>query len=79
MIAHALGHHFLHLGNYAHIDGIVQDKQEHQADDFAAVLLVPQAVLKRLRPSTAFALAQGYSMPLVLAERRIEIYKAQGI
>ena len=79
MIAHALGHHFLHQGNYAHINGIVQDKQEHQADVFAAVLLVPPSGLEQIRPSTAFALAHGYSIPLVLAERRIQIYKAQNI
>ena len=75
MIAHALGHHFLHQGNYAHINGIVQDKQEHQADVFAAVLLVPPHTLIRLRPTSAFALAQGYGIPLVLAEKRVDIYK----
>ena len=75
MIAHALGHHFLHQGNYAHINGIVQDKQEHQANVFAAVLLVPPSILIRIRPSCAFALAQGYGIPLALAEKRVDIYK----
>lgn len=79
MLAHALGHHFLHQGNYAHIDGIVQDKQEHQADVFAAVLLVPPSILMRIRPSSALALAQGYGIPLTLAERRIAIYKEHRI
>ena len=79
MISHALGHHFLHQGNYAHINGIVQDKQEHQADVFAAVLLVPPSIFMRIRPSTAFALAQGYGIPLTLAERRIAIYKEHRI
>jgi len=74
VVAHALGHHFLHQGNYAHIDGIVQDKQEHQADDFAAALLVPPHTLIRLRPTSAFALAQGYGIPLALAEKRVDIY-----
>ncbi len=75
MIAHALGHHFLHQGNYAHINGIVQDKQEHQADDFAAVLLVPPSILISIRPSIALGLAQGCGIPLVLAEKRVNIYK----
>lgn len=79
MIAHALGHHFLHQGNYAHINDIVQDKQEHQADVFAAVLLVPPSGLEQIRPSTALSLAQAYSIPLALAERRMEIHKAQGV
>ncbi|QNB45878.1 ImmA/IrrE family metallo-endopeptidase [Thermanaerosceptrum fracticalcis] len=79
MIAHALGHHFLHRGNYAHIDGIVQDKQENQAEDFAAVLLVPPSILKKFRPTWSFQIAEECNIPLSLAERRIRILEAIGI
>lgn len=79
MIAHALGHHFLHQGNYAHIDGIVQDKQEYQADVFASVLLVPPAIFQQAKPSTVSELAHAYNIPIILAERRIEIFKVQNI
>jgi len=79
MTAHALGHHFLHQGNFTHINDIVQNKQEQQAENFAAVLLVPPPVLLQIQPSTECSLAQGYSIPLILAERRVEIYKKHGV
>jgi Zn-dependent peptidase ImmA (M78 family) len=79
MIAHALGHHFLHQGNHAHINCIFQDKQEHQADVFAAVLLVPPSILMRIRPSSALELAREYGIPLVLAEKRLDIYNEHKI
>ena len=48
LTAHALGHHFLHKGSYAYMNNIVLDKQENQAEEFAAVLLVPPLALKKL-------------------------------
>lgn len=41
MIAHGLGHHYLHGGNRAYIHGLFEDKLEAQAEDFAALLLFP--------------------------------------
>lgn len=75
LIAHALGHHYLHKGNYAYIDDISLDKQEKQAEDFAAMLLVPPDALKQSRPSTVEALAEEFSIPIKLAIRRLNIYK----
>jgi len=56
LTTHALGHHFLHKGNYAFINDIVLDKQEYQAEEFAAVLLVPPPALKKIKPPTIFEL-----------------------
>jgi Zn-dependent peptidase ImmA (M78 family) len=79
MIAHALGHHFLHRGNYAHIDGIVQDKQENQAEDFAAILLVTPQMLEKLRPLGVHQIALEFNVPLSIAERRMRIFEMYGI
>ena len=45
LVAHCLGHHFMHAGNQAWLrgfDSIWSAKQEHQAEEFAAFLLVPE-------------------------------------
>lgn len=79
LIAHALGHHFLHKGNYAYIDGIVEDKQEFQAEVFAAVFLVPPNEYARIHSSFSFELAEECEIPLQLAEKRLQIYEQIGI
>ena len=46
MIAHSLGHHFMHDGNQVWLrghDAVWNRKQEHQAEEFAAFLTIPEA------------------------------------
>lgn len=45
LIAHALGHHFLHSGNHMYFeekDQFTKFKQEHEAQCFASELLIPR-------------------------------------
>ena len=45
-LAHALGHHFLHIGNQVWMRGMDSRwswKQERQAEEFAAWLLIPES------------------------------------
>lgn len=79
LTAHALAHHFLHKGSYAYINDIVLDKQENQAEEFAAVLLVPPSVLQKIKPATAYELAGECDIPIRLAERRLRIYEKYGV
>lgn len=47
-LAHALGHHYLHAGNYIFLSKnrhFQNDKEEAQADEFAAHLLIPETEL----------------------------------
>ena len=47
-LAHALGHHFLHAGNYLFFSEnrtFSNDKEESQAEEFAAYLLIPDSEL----------------------------------
>lgn len=74
-VAHALGHHFLHRGNHAYISGIVLDKLERQAEDFAAMLLIPPEIFKHTCPTLSFELAEKCEVSLQLAERRMQIYE----
>ncbi len=46
IVAHGLGHHFLHVGNQLwlhHYDEVWTWRQEHQAEEFAAWLTIPAA------------------------------------
>lgn len=79
LIAHALGHHFLHKGSYAFIDSIILDKQERQAEDFAAVLLAPPKTISSIQPKTTYQLASDYEIPMFLAETRMNIYKVHSL
>ncbi len=52
LIAHALGHHFLHRGNHFYFenrDQFATFKQEHEAQCFAAELLMPRKEVKELK------------------------------
>ena len=45
LVAHSLGHHFMHVGNqiwFRGIDRIWNRRQEHQAEEFAAYLIIPE-------------------------------------
>ena len=79
LIAHALGHHFMHKGSYAFIDNIVLDKQERQAEDFAAVLLAPPKSISSAKPKSTYQLAVDYEIPELVAETRMNIYKVHNL
>jgi Zn-dependent peptidase ImmA (M78 family) len=52
LIAHALCHHFLHAGNHFYFetrDQFTTFKQEHEAQCFAAELLMPKHLFNRLK------------------------------
>ncbi|KKR59703.1 hypothetical protein A3C29_03635 [Candidatus Daviesbacteria bacterium RIFCSPHIGHO2_02_FULL_40_16] len=52
LIAHALGHHFLHVGNHMYFeesDQFTKFKQEHEAQSFAAELLMPHSLFQKVK------------------------------
>lgn len=66
LIAHALGHHFLHTGNHLYFerhDQFTTFKQEHEAQCFAAELLLPKAELKKVKHLTTGEIANYFSVP----------------
>jgi len=77
MIAHGLGHHFLHGGNRAYMHGLFEDKLEAQAEDFAAILLLPPEAIREC-PGDGRALAAWARVPEKVAWRRVGLWKACG-
>jgi len=66
LIAHALGHHFLHTGNHLYFerhDQFTTFKQEHEAQCFAAELLLPRAELKKVKHHTIEEISNIFSVP----------------
>ncbi len=52
LIAHALGHHFLHQGNHMYFeenDQFTKFKQEHEAQCFATELLMPRFLFNKVK------------------------------
>lgn len=79
LLAHGLGHHFLHTGNRLHPGarrvGFI--RSERQADDFAAYLLVPPLELTRrlseIDAPDAYELADHFTVPLEVVARRVSL------
>ena len=72
-VAHALGHHFLHVGNQLwmrRLDGIWRCKQERQAEEFAAWLLVPESEDPNLAGLTPMDISGIYDVDLTIAQVR---------
>lgn len=66
LIAHALGHHFLHTGNHLYFerhDQFTTFKQEYEAQCFAAELLLPRAEVKKVKHLTIEEIANFFSVP----------------
>ena len=66
LIAHALGHHFLHQGNHFYFesrDQFTAFKQEHEAQCFAAELLMPKTELKKVKHLPAAEIADYFFIP----------------
>lgn len=65
LIAHALGHHFLHQGNHFFFekrDQFATFKQEHEAQCFAAELLMPKKEVAKLKHLSRSALADHFQI-----------------
>ena len=64
-VAHALGHHLLHAGNQVWMRGfnrIWNLKQEHQAQEFASYLLIPEGKGMFLTHLSTDTIAQMYAV-----------------
>ncbi len=70
LMAHGLGHHFLHHGNHCYLHSLWLDKQERQAEMFAAMLLVPPGVIRLQRSCTPRQLEKAFTIPRELATMR---------
>lgn len=67
LLAHALGHHFLHRGNrfyFAETDPEALETQEREAWEFAAYLLIPTAALARPAHRPLPTLARRFRVPV---------------
>ena len=74
-IAHSLGHHFLHDGNQAWLrrfDRIWNWKQEHQAEEFAAWVTIPESENLELVYMRAGEVSRKYRVRQELAELRLQ-------
>lgn len=79
--AHGLGHHLLHhSGSWMFLSGLFIDKQEIEAEVFAAVLLVPPAGLRRRQSWFGPGeIARAFNIPSRLAETRWRVLEVMGI
>ena len=74
LLAHALGHHYLHDCNQVWLRGfdrIWNWKQERQAEEFAAWLLIPEACTPDLVGLTVAEVAAAHDVDLKLAGIRL--------
>jgi len=80
LIAHALGHHLLHSGNQLSFYGPQKAslwKQEKEADEFAAHLLMPTAMLEEIGNLPAWELAERFGMPEEIVRLRMGEFATQ--
>ena len=74
-VAHCLGHHLLHAGNQIWLKGfdrLWNVKQEREADEFAAWLLIPEFDLDALEDGHASIIADRYALTEDLVRIRLE-------
>ena len=74
LIAHALAHHLLHSGNQLSFHGwqkISLRKQEREAEDCAAHILMPEEELAKLGNVAVWEIAEYFGVPEELARQRI--------
>jgi len=78
-LAHALGHHFMHTGNYLFFQQhryLQNDKEEMQAEEFAAHLLVPDRELEPIADSPPAELASFFQVSEELITLRLKLMSA---
>ena len=74
LAAHALAHNLLHCGNQLFFydwDRTITWKQEREADDCAAHILMPEDVLRSLRKESTWDLAEYFGVPEPLVVLRL--------
>ena len=74
LAAHALGHHLLHCGNQLWFQEWQQTsllKQEREADEFAAHILIPETELIRLGNLNTWEIADRFGVSENLVHQRI--------
>jgi hypothetical protein len=80
LIAHALAHHLLHCGNQLSFHQIKQGisvKQEREAEECAAHILMPVEELAKVITSSVWELADYFDVPAELAYQRISEFATQ--
>jgi len=80
LVAHALGHHFLHAGNHLYFethDQFITFKQEHEAQCFAAELLIPRETLNEIKSLPIDELAEYFSVTEEFMRFRLAILKKE--
>ncbi len=80
LIAHALGHHFLHAGNHLYFeehDQFVTFKQEYEAQCFAAELLIPTLILEPIKTLPIHELAEHFSVTEELVKFRLKVLEGE--
>jgi len=74
LAAHALAHDLLHCGNQLFFyiwDKTITWKQEREADDCAAHILMPEEVLRKLHKMSTWDLAEYFGVPELLVTLRL--------
>ena len=74
LIAHALAHHLLHRGNqlaFHELQRINLYKQEREAEECAAHILMPESELARLGCITTWEMSDYFGIPEELARKRV--------
>jgi hypothetical protein len=77
LVAHAIGHHLLHCGNqlsFQKWQGLTQHRQEREADEFAARVLMPDDDLSSMIGTPIWEMAEHFGVPEELVIRRINEY-----
>lgn len=74
LIAHALAHHVMHVGNqlaFHHQQMRLVPKEEREADKCAAHILMPEEELEKVPHMAPWDLAEYFKVPEELARRRV--------
>lgn len=76
LVAHAIGHQVMHLGNHLcldELDPLQRRRQELSADLFACCLLMPENETRRLlcKHTSVEDIADIFDVPIWLAEQRV--------
>lgn len=74
LIAHALGHHLLHSGNqlsFREWQKASRWRQEREAEEFAAHLLMPEKELGKVKRVEVWEIAEYFGVPENLAQQRL--------
>ena len=84
LLAHGLGHHFLHSGNRLRTHTPAwRLRAEREADDFAAALLIDGEILGRsllcVDPPCEWELAEQFQVSESLIRRRVALMKNQSL